>query len=102
MDSGKFWSDANLEELSKPLEDYENTNLENFLTTWNESITHSLDKCAPLKICNRKLRPQRSWYNKEIHAERCIVWNRERLWRKYLQDHLWTAFKIERNRYMKM
>ena len=30
MDFVKFWSDANLEELSKPLEDYENTNLEEF------------------------------------------------------------------------
>ena len=28
--------------------------------------------------------------------------NRERLWRKYLQDYLWLAFKIERNRYNNM
>ena len=33
MNFGKFWSDANLEALSKPLEDYENANLEEFLTT---------------------------------------------------------------------
>ena len=102
MDLGKFWSDANLEELSKLLEDYENANLEEFLTTCNEGVTHSLDKHAPLKISNRKLRQRRPWYNKELHAQRCIVWKRERLWRKYSQDHLWTAFKIERNRYMKM
>ena len=50
----KFWSDANLEELSNPLEDYENTNLEEFLTACNERITSSLDKHAPLKILNRK------------------------------------------------
>ena len=65
-------------------------------------ITSSLDKHAPLKISNRKLRPRRSWYNKELHAQMCIVWKRERLWRKYLQDHLWTTFKIQRNRYTKM
>ena len=33
MDFGKFWSDANLEELSKPLKDYGNANVEEFLTT---------------------------------------------------------------------
>ena len=31
-----------------------------------------------------------------------LLRNRERLWRKHLQDHLWLAFKIERNRYNKM
>ena len=58
MDFGKFWFDAILGELSKPLEDCENTNLEEFMITCNESITHSLDKHAPIKISNRKLRPR--------------------------------------------
>ena len=102
MGFGKFWSDANLEELSKPLEDYENANVQEFLTACNKSIIHCFNKHAPLNIPNRKLRPRRSWYNKELHAKRCIVWKRERPRRKYLQDHLWTAFKIERNRYTKM
>ena len=96
----KFWSDANLEELSEPLKDYENANLEEFLTVCTERITSSLNKHAPLRILNRKLRPRRSWYNKEVQAQRCIVQKRERLWRIYLHDHLWIAFKIERNRYM--
>ena len=39
---------------------------------------------------------------KYLQAKRCIVRNRERLWRKYLLDHLWLAFKIERNKYNKM
>ena len=41
MDFGKFWCDVYVEELSKPLEDCENTNVEEFLITCNESITHS-------------------------------------------------------------
>ena len=41
MDFGKFWFDANLEELSEPLKDYENANLEEFLTVGNERITSS-------------------------------------------------------------
>ena len=42
------------------------------------------------------------WYSEELQAQRCTVRNRERLWGKHLQDHLWLAFKIERNRYNKM
>ena len=68
IDFGKFWFDTNLEGLSKPLEDCENTILEEFLISCNESITCSLDMHAPIKISNRKLRPRISWYNKDLLA----------------------------------
>ena len=87
----KFWSDANLDELLKPLEDCENTNTEEFLITYNDSITHLLDKHAPIRKF-KKVMPKRLWYNKDLQTQRCIVRNRERLCRKYLQDHLWLAF----------
>ena len=102
VDFENFWNDANLDEWSKPVEDCENANLEEFLNTCNERITQSLDKHALLRKFKKKVRPRRVWYSKELHVQRCIVRNRERLWRKYLQDHLWIAFKIERNRYNKM
>ena len=92
-----IWMDS-----SKPAEDCENANIEEFLNTCNDSITHSLDKHAPIRMSKRKVRPRRLWYSEELQAQRCTVRNRERLWRKYLQDHLWLAFKIERNRYNKM
>ena len=65
-------------------------------------ITHALNKHAPLRKSKRKVRPRRVWYSEELEAQRCTVRNRERLWRKHLQEHLWLAFKIERNRYNKM
>ena len=49
VDFESFWNDPNLDELSKPVEDCENANLEEFLNTCNEMITHSLDKHAPLR-----------------------------------------------------
>ena len=55
-----------------------------------------------IRMSKRKVRPRRVWYSEELQAQRCTVRNRERLWRKHLQDHLWLAFKIERNRYNKM
>ena len=39
-----FWNDASLEEMSKPVEDCVNANLEEFLNTCNVKITQSLDK----------------------------------------------------------
>ena len=93
-----FWKDANLDDLSKPVEDCENANIDEFLNTCNKMITHALDKHAPLRMSKQKVRPRRVWYSDELQAQRCIVRNRERLWRKHLQVHLWLAFKIERNR----
>ena len=55
-----------------------------------------------LESPKERLGQGRVWYSEELQAQRCTVRNRERLWRKYLQDHLWFAFKIERNRYNKM
>ena len=50
LDFEKFWNDANLDDLSKPVEDCENTNIEEFLNTCNDSITHSLDKHTPIRM----------------------------------------------------
>ena len=97
-----FWNDASLEDMSKPVEDCVNANLEEFLNTCNVKITQSLDKHAPFRKFKKKVRPRRIWFSKELQVQRCIVRNRERLWRKYLHNHLWIAFKIECNRYNRM
>ena len=94
-----FWNDAGLEDMSKPVEDCENVNLEEFLNTCNVKITQSLDKHAPFRKSKKKVRPRKMWFSEELQVQRSIVRNRERLWRKYLYNHLWVAFKIERNRY---
>ena len=97
-----FWNDASLEDMSKPIEDCVNANLEEFLNTCNVKITQSLDKHAPFRKFKKKVRPRRMWFSEELQVQRGIVRNRERLWRKYLHNHLWLAFKIEHNRYNRM
>ena len=97
-----FWNDASLEDMSKPVEDFVNANLEEFLNTCNVNITQSLDKHAPFRKSKKKVRPRRIWFSEELQVQRGIVRNRERLWRKYLHNHLWVAFKIEQNRYNRM
>ena len=59
LDFEQFWNDANLDELSKPVEDCEKANIEEFLITCNDSITHSLDKHAPIRRSKRKVRPRK-------------------------------------------
>ena len=88
--------------MSKPVEDFVNANLEEFLNTCIVNITQSLDKHAPFRKSKKKVRPRRIWFSEELQVQRGIVRNRERLWRKYLHKHLWIAFKIERNRYNRM
>ena len=88
--------------MSKPVEDGVNANLEEFLNTCNEKITQSLDKHAPFRKCKKKVRPRRIWFSEELQVQRGIVRNREKLWRKYLHNHLWIAFKIVQNRYNRM
>ena len=98
-----FWNDAGLEDMSKPVcVNCVNANLEEFLNTCNVKITQSLDKHAPFRKFKKKVRPRRIWISDELQVQRGIVRNRERLWRKYLHNHLWIAFKIERNRYNRM
>ena len=51
-----FWNDASLEDMSKPIEDCVNANLEEFLNTCNVKITQSLDKHAPFRKFKKKVR----------------------------------------------
>ena len=47
-------------------------------------------------VTNRKRVP---WMTKEVKEQRKITRNRERIWRKYGEDHQWEAFKREQRRY---
>ena len=79
--------------MSKPVEDCENINLEEFLNTCNVKITQSLNKHAPFRKSKKKVRPRKMWFSEQLQVQRGIVKNRERLWRKYLYNHLWVAFR---------
>ena len=102
VDFESFWNDANLDELSKPVEDCENANYRNSLILAMKWLHIHWTNMHHLESSKRKLGPGEYGIVKNYMYKRCIVRNRERLWRKYLQDHLWIAFKIERNRYNKM
>ena len=72
-----FWNDANLEEMSKPVEECVNANLEEILNTCNVKITHLLNKHAPLRKSKKKVRPKRIWFSEELQVQRCIVRNKD-------------------------
>ena len=60
------------------------------------------DKAMPLISKKVSVRDKVPWFNKAIFDQRKIVRNRERKWIKYSEDHQWTAYKRERNRYKNM
>ena len=97
------FKDINMEMFANDmdLDSIDGTNLDELLLSFNEKITDALNIHAPIqksKITNRKSRP---WYNEDLKEQHRIVRNRERIWRKYKEDHQWNAYQQERLRYNK-
>ena len=61
-----------------------------------------LNKIAPEKKVQCHQRPKQLWYTTELREQKRIVRNRESKWLKYRENHLWLAYKRERNRYNAM
>ena len=59
------------------------------------------DKCmnehAP-KVTMRVEGKHELWYNEKIRQQKRKVRQRERTWRRYVEDHQWQAYTVERNR----
>ena len=55
VDVESFWNDANLDELSKPVEDYENANRDEFLNTGNDMLYMHLTNMHHLENPKEKL-----------------------------------------------
>ncbi len=88
------------EELSFNLND--NTTLEELVKCYETECVRCMDKLAPTKtkiVVERKLNP---WHNDDIKEQKRRVQRRERIWRRYLEEHQWIAYKEERNRLRKM
>ena len=60
-----------------------------------EYICHVYLRLKPL-LTECKKNP---WFTKEIRDQKRIVRNREKIWRKYREEHQWEAFKHEQTLY---
>ena len=74
--------------------------LEDCLQCFNAESSRIMDKYFPIKAVKPTNKMRVPWFNKTSRDQRKIVRNRERCWLKYSDDHHWTAYKRERNRYL--
>ena len=89
------WKNVDPDRLIKDMElqDVAGEDLDQLLLPYSQHIQSALDIHAPIipvKATNKISNP---WYNKTLHKQLRTVRNRERIWRKYKQDHQWCAFK---------
>ena len=63
-------------------------------------IRIAIDQLAPAKTVTKTIRYQNAWFTDELRYQRRKVRRRERIWKKYKEEHHWSALKVEKNRYI--
>ena len=76
--------------------------LPQFLNEFENKITEVLNSEVPMKLCKKIERNTQPWFNEDLRTQCKFVRSREKIWRKYKQEHQWLAFKTERDKYHKM
>ena len=80
----------------------ETCTLEELVHEYRTVAEKCMEKHAPLVTKTVTKRKQELWYNERILEQKRRVRRRERVWRKYVQDHQWKAYTVERNRLNRM
>ena len=68
----------------------------------NTELLRLPNQIAPEREISVTTRPRCNWLSKELFDQRKVMRNRERIWKKYHEEHQWTAYTRERNRYNRM
>ena len=66
------------------------------------SLKEAFDKHIPAHTKLVSLRRKVPWFTDDVRDAKRQMRRRERLWRKYKSDELWTAFRVARSHYKKM
>ena len=53
-----------------------------------ENIRIAIDQLAPAKTVTKTIRYQNSWFTDELRDQRRKLRRRERIWKKYKEEHL--------------
>ena len=62
----------------------------------------ALNTHAPVKEKTITVREKNPWYGENLIEQKRTCRNRERIWKRYPQEHTWKALKVERGKYKKM
>ena len=77
-------------------------NLDEMITILNDELTRLLDIHAPLKTKLHTVRKPNLWFNQELKSQKQRVRRREKIWRRYREEHQWTDLQHERKEYRRM
>ena len=87
---------------SMQLTDIKGDSIEDLLVKFKLNVENALDLHAPEITIRISDRPNKLWYNNSLNSQLRIVRNRERIYRKYKENHQWLAYKEQLNKYNKM
>ena len=79
-----------------------NSTLEELVHKYQSTAEQCLDTHAPTVTKRVTKRKTELWYNDQISDQKKLVRRRERVWLKYVEEHQWKAYTIERNRLNRM
>ena len=78
---------------------YNNNTIDELMFTLDKTLKEALDKHAP-EVCRIvTVRQKTPWFNQQVLEQKRIVRKRERIWKKYKQQHQWKALSDERKKY---
>ena len=83
----------NLQDLDKI------TNLNDLVSSFDSRSRTALDQMAPIMTNTITNRHKNPWFNDQVHEAKCRVRHSEKIWRRYIDEHQWTALNNEQNKY---
>ena len=66
------------------------------INIYQRVLSRVLDKHAPIMTRKLPARQAKPWFDEDIKEQKWKVQRRERIWRKYMENHQWLAFKVEK------
>ena len=63
---------------------------------FQQELGRVLDEHAPMITKRLPIRQPKPWFSEDIKEQKQKVYRRERIWRRYRENHQWLVFKIEK------
>ena len=96
IDTDAYTKDLLLTRITDDLE------LDTMIDVFQQELVRVLDEHAPLIGKRLQTRKPKPWFREDIKEQKQKVHRRERIWRRYREDHQWLAFKSEKKKYREM
>ena len=89
-----------INEFCSQLQDFSQiVDLEELVSRFSENLKEALDTLAPETTKRKIIRDKYPWFSEEIKNAKQKARSRERVWRKYKENHQWVTYTKARNSY---